>query len=158
MPDRPEALIDAFVAAWNKADADALAELFVEDADFVNVVGMWWTSRSQIRYNHAYGFRHMFSETTLSPLKVSARYLNGDVAVLHLLSSLTGQVKPSGERAGDRIAVLTFTVARQSENHWLVVSAQNTDRVPGAQTFISNGSELTPGNYERRSVREEPMK
>lgn len=40
----------------------ALAALFTEDADFVNVVGLWWTTREQIRDNHAYGFRHMFPD------------------------------------------------------------------------------------------------
>ncbi len=148
MSHRPEALVEAFVEAWNKTDADALANLFVDDADFVNVVGMWWTNRSQIRYNHAYGFRHMFPDTTLTPLKVKVRYLGDDAAVLHALCLLKGQALPTGGRGGDRTAVLSFTVVRQSNDKWLAVSAQNTDRVPGAQTFIASGSGLIPGNYE----------
>ena len=39
----------AFFDAWNAQDLDWLADLFVEDADFVNVVGIWWTTRRQIR-------------------------------------------------------------------------------------------------------------
>ena len=38
----PEAAIERFAAAWNSRDAAALAALFDDDADFVNVVGIRW--------------------------------------------------------------------------------------------------------------------
>lgn len=44
--DRPEDIPAAFVAAWNARDPDALASVFVEDAEFVNVVGLWWHVRT----------------------------------------------------------------------------------------------------------------
>lgn len=56
----PEDSAIAFAAAWNEADAGSLAELFAEDADFVNVVALWWRTRTQIQDNHADGFRRMF--------------------------------------------------------------------------------------------------
>lgn len=31
-----------FKEAWNQYDADGIANLFFEDADFVNVTGKWW--------------------------------------------------------------------------------------------------------------------
>jgi uncharacterized protein (TIGR02246 family) len=147
MATDPKAIVDEFVEAWNRADADALAGLFVEDADFVNVVGLWWTSRSQIRYNHAYGFRHMFPGTTVTTEKVTVRHLGADYAVVHAIGTLTGQVTPTGELAGNRTAVLSFTVGRQRDGQWLAVSAQNTDRVPGAQTHLAAGNTLTPVSY-----------
>lgn len=36
--DTPLAVAEGFAAAWNDYDAEALAGLFVEDAEFVNVV------------------------------------------------------------------------------------------------------------------------
>ena len=70
-PTGPAAVAEAFAAAWNAADADALAELFAEDADFVNVVGVWWRRRRQIRVNHALGFRWMFPASRLCLLYTS---------------------------------------------------------------------------------------
>ena len=58
--DTPLAVAEAFAAAWNDYDAEALAGLFVEDAEFVNVVGLWWHDREHIRQAHAYGFRKIF--------------------------------------------------------------------------------------------------
>jgi uncharacterized protein (TIGR02246 family) len=49
MLETPEAVIHGWEDAWNRADADALAELFAEDAEFVNVVGLWWHDRANIR-------------------------------------------------------------------------------------------------------------
>ena len=45
----PTDVAAAFAKAWSKRDADAIADLFVEDADFVNVVGLWWrrTTKTQ---------------------------------------------------------------------------------------------------------------
>lgn len=49
----PKSIITGFQQAWNAHDATALAQLFVEDADFVNVTGLWWTNRERIRKAHA---------------------------------------------------------------------------------------------------------
>ncbi|WP_246684898.1 hypothetical protein [Mesorhizobium sp. B2-7-1] len=39
---KPEDAAAAFADAWNRHDMDDFAVLFSEDANFVNVVGMWW--------------------------------------------------------------------------------------------------------------------
>lgn len=36
----PKSIITGFQRAWNAHDADALADIFVEDAHFVNVTGL----------------------------------------------------------------------------------------------------------------------
>lgn len=70
---QPEQVARAFVEAWEDRDPDAIAALFVADADFVNVTGLWWHDRA--------------------------------------------------------------------------VSAQNTDRVPGAETMVADAESLTPRDY-----------
>ena len=47
--EQPEDVVRGFADAWARGDADAIAALFTQDADFVNVVGFWWTRREQIR-------------------------------------------------------------------------------------------------------------
>ena len=44
-----EAVARAFFDRWNDGDAYGIGALFVEDADFVNVVGLWWRSRKAKR-------------------------------------------------------------------------------------------------------------
>ncbi|MCR8675482.1 SgcJ/EcaC family oxidoreductase [Micrococcus sp. HG099] len=144
----PAAVAEAFEAAWNAADADALANLFAEDADFVTVLGVWWTRRRQIRLEHARGFRWMFPESRLEMDEVRVRDL-GDVAVVHAPWTMTGPgvggeageatgsvgVREaggdgSGGGDGERTGVLLLVVRRDEAGAWEVVAAQNTDRSP----------------------------
>jgi uncharacterized protein (TIGR02246 family) len=150
MTPSPRIIAEDFAAAWNAADPVALAALFVEDADFVNVVGLWWTSRRQIRDNHAYGFKHMFPHTVMALERVTVRELGADVAVVHAGWVMTGQITPTGETAGTRRGVITFTTLLQQTGRWLAVSAQNTDAVPGMQTYIATTEGLTPQSYATR--------
>ena len=90
----------AFAEAWNDRDPDALADLFVEDADFVNVVGLWWEDRRNIRRAHARGFRVMFGSSEMALERTKVRLLGSDSAVVLALWRMTGQLPRRG--AGGR--------------------------------------------------------
>lgn len=147
--DHPKKVAVAFIEAWNRHDADAIAELFVEDADFVNVVGLWWRNRERIRTAHAYGFQRIFGNSHMTLGRVAVRHLGTEAAVVHAGWTLTGQT-PHGEReAEQRSGVISFTVQQQGNGGWLAVSAQNTDRVNGAETHIGTGGSLDAAHYGR---------
>lgn len=136
----------AFAEAWNDRDPDALADLFVEDADFVNVVGLWWEDRRNIRRAHARGFRVMFGSSEMALERTKVRLLGSDSAVVLAVWRMTGQVSPDGAQVGDRAGMFTFVVERR-DGGWLAVSAQNTDRIDGAETLVAAGRTLTPTSY-----------
>lgn len=149
----PEDLLHAFVQHWNAGDADALAGLFTEDADFVNVVGLWWRRREDIRAAHAYGFDRIFRGSVMRVLQTRVREL-GHVAVLHLLWELAGQnsqTSPDGtpdQRGGMRRGVLSITAICR-EGCWQGVAAHNTDRRPGAETWLADDDDgiTSPVSY-----------
>ncbi len=145
--DNPEDVASAFAAAWMERDADALAALFTEDADFVNVVGIWWEDRAAIRKAHHYGLTTFFRDSRLSVGRTKVRRLGADVAIVHARMILTGQLTPEGSKAGRRHTILTLVMARQPGGGWLCISAQNTDIVPGRETFERVGDELVPRDY-----------
>lgn len=143
----PLDLVQAFVEAWEDEDADALAALFAEDADFVNVVGLWWTSRTSIRKAHQYGFDRIYDKAKLAIEKVAERRLGEDVAVVHARWRMTGQLSPSGEDADPRRGVISATLIRLEDGSWLAVSFQNTDIAAAADTLLSQDGRLTPASY-----------
>ncbi len=147
-PQTPEAFAPAFVSAWSAGDADRLGALFVEDADFVNVVGLWWRQRKAIRKAHAYAFARYFRDAELALLEAKCRRL-GDVAVAHARVGLTGQIAPDGSVAGPREAILTFTLSKTKAG-WLAVSAQNTEVCPGMETQIASDGAPRPVAYPTR--------
>lgn len=139
----PLEVAEGFRAAWNRAAAEELTQVFTADADFVNVVGFWWRGHRQIRHNHAIGFREMFPATTMEFERTSVRELGDGHAVVHARWRMTGQVAPGSDaadtgRGGTRRGVFTFVVSRCDDGGWLAVAAHNTDVVPGAQTHVAD--------------------
>ena len=150
MLDQPKDVAAGFAAAWNASNADALAGLFAADADFVNVVGLWWSTRDQIREAHAYGFANIFPHSSMELAKVAVRRIGSDAAVVHAAWTVTGQVTPDGQAAGRRTGVFSFVMARQGDGGWLCVSAHNTDKVAGAETHVAGQETLAPASYRPR--------
>lgn len=144
----PSDFPDAFAKAWMARDGEAIASLFVEDADFVNVVGIWWEDRKAIGKAHSYALKSFFSRTRLSVGRKKVRPLGEDHALVHARVRLTGQMNPDGTEAGDRQTILSFVLVRH-QDAWLAVSAQNTDIVPGVETFRATPDGLTPADYRR---------
>ncbi|MBV6657322.1 MAG: SgcJ/EcaC family oxidoreductase [Devosiaceae bacterium] len=142
-----EAVARAFFDAWNAGDADAIAALFVDDADFVNVVGFWWRTAKQIRKAHDYGFRHIFGGAQVEITELKVRALTADLEIVHTVSTLDGQTAPDGGTAGRRIAVISMVTQRLGDG-FKIISCQNTDRVEGADTHIAGEAGLRPVSYQ----------
>ncbi len=129
----------AFVDAWHRRNGKAIAALFTEDADFVNVTGLWWHGRPAIASPHDYALNSFFKHTVLRAGRTETRLLGRDVAVVRCRFTLSGQIAPDGSTAGDRQTILTFVLQR-GPGGWLAVSAQNTDVVPGKETHANSGT------------------
>lgn len=148
VPREPEDIPELFVEYWNIRRADLLAELFVEDADFVNVVGLWWNNKADIFKAHDYGLKVIFQDSKMTVVRLKTRYLSNDIAVVHARLRLVGQTENKGIDAGVRRNMLTFVVQRNEQNLWKAVAAQNTDIIHGAETLIrkEDGS-VAPADY-----------
>lgn len=146
----PEAIPQLFVENWNKRNPEKMLAAFEEDADFINVVGLWWQNKAAILKAHDYGLRTIFQHSTMEIIKQKTKLLSNDIAVLHVKLKLTGQTALEGQVASTRKALLTFVVRKKEDNYWWVVSAQNTDIVPGAETYINTGiAGLQAVNYSK---------
>ncbi len=146
LPQTPEDIAPAVADCWNGRDAEGFAALFAEDADFVNVVGLWWRKRRDIARAHAYGFERIFRHAEMEILEQRVRPLGEGHCVLHLRWRLSGQTTLEGEQAGVRQGVFIL-VAEQTDRGWQIVAAQNTDIIAGAETYISAESGTRPLSY-----------
>ena len=136
----PDAIAGAFAEAWNRRDPDALAALFDDDAEFVNVVGLWWHSRGAIREAHAYGLSRIFNASTLDVDVVRTKQVSADVAVVHARMRLSGQRPHAGiVQPMTRTTIMSFVVHRSGDG-WSCVSAHNTDVIPGRETNVVDES------------------
>ncbi|WP_421872209.1 YybH family protein [Marinoscillum sp.] len=144
---RPEDIANQFAAYWNQKDASGISNLFVEDAEFVNVVGLWWHNRQDIYKAHEYGLRVIFPESTLKVTRTTTRMLSDHIALVHARMHLMGQTSQEGRHAEDRRTLFSFVIMKQPDGGWKAVSAHNTDIVPGAETHLTQDGHMKPTSY-----------
>ncbi len=126
-----------FCEAWNRRDAAGIADLFDDDADFVNVVGIWWRNKGDIREAHDYGLKVIFKDSVLMAGKITRKDLGTDVAIIHARMHLKGQTVKENKKTLDRYTIFTFVMHKKGDD-WTCAAAQNTDIIPGAETNISS--------------------
>ncbi len=132
----PEEIPALFVEAWMNRDADFLASLFAEDAEFVNVVGLWWHNQEDIRKAHSYGFDKIFGDSNLRLMETSVKNLTDDIAVVHARMRLKNQTpSKNDEPTSIRQNMFSFVVKRLTDK-WICESAHNTDIIPGTDTNL----------------------
>jgi uncharacterized protein (TIGR02246 family) len=120
----------AFVDAWNRHDMQAFAALFTEDANFVNVVGMWWRSQAEIEAAHATAHATVFRNSRLDGGAASVIKLRPGVAAVHMAWELTGQTGPDGKPSAPRRGILLLVLTEEGDG-WRIRVAQNTDIASG---------------------------
>lgn len=145
----PEDIAQAFADAWMARDASALAALFAPEADFVNVVGIWWQGRDRIEAAHHHGLTRYFAQSRLAPGRITLRWIGPEAAVVRCRYRLSGQSAQSGGTAAPRSTMMIFVMQRMAgTGAWHCVAAQNTDIHPGAETHEAgaDGLRLRPVN------------
>ena len=133
----PQEIPALFARAWNERDPDALAALFDEDAEFVNVIGERWQDRESIRKAHAYGLERIFNQSLLSIDETRVKLLSPGIAVVHARMTLSGQA-PAGEgQPGARTSIVSFVVHRIVDR-WQCASAHHTHVITKTATDVSD--------------------
>jgi uncharacterized protein (TIGR02246 family) len=132
----PDQMPDLFAQFWNQRDAKSLAGLFVEEAEFVNVVGLWWHDRQAIFKAHDYGLKVIFKDSILTVREKRIKMLTDDVFIVQARFVLKNQT-PQGHitNPGKRRTVFSFVVQKFSEGFQCVLG-HNTDRIQGMETHV----------------------
>lgn len=126
--DAVKANILTFAEAWNIHNANQLAGLFTEDADFVMVLGIWWKGRREIEKNHEELFSTLMRDSRLTFTDTKIKFLKPDVAVAHGTWELIGQQSPEGEKLPPRQGILSCVMTPQNDK-WQITALHNTDTV-----------------------------
>ena len=99
--------------AWAHGDAEAYAECFTEDSDYLTFNGMHLRGRAENRAAHAPLFRGVLKGTLIDPFITGLSLLAPDVALVHTASSARGK------------SVQTFVIVKR-EGRWQIRAFQNT--------------------------------
>ena len=125
-----ERVVAAFAEAWNRHDMEEFAELFAPDAEFVNVVGMWWKGRAEIKAAHEFTHSTMFKSSRLTILETTVRFPAPQLAIARSRWLLDNHLGPDGAALPARNGVLVNVLALRGST-WSIIDAQNTDIIEG---------------------------
>ena len=128
------ALLDQFTDAWNRHDGQAIAGLFAEDGDFVNVIGRWAQGRPAIEVVMVRNHQTIFRESRLAQTDLVVRFPRPEVAVVHATWELTGERNQADVLLPPRRGIITLLLT-QATRGWEITAFQNTDiRAPATPT------------------------
>src|SRR5271169_7072497 len=71
-------------AAWNAADSASFAALLADDADFIHILGGYYTGRAAIEAGHRMIFGTIYKGSTVRYSVEKIRFLRPDVAIVSL--------------------------------------------------------------------------
>jgi uncharacterized protein (TIGR02246 family) len=128
------AVVMGFFKAWNRHDMKAFAELFSDDADWINIVGMHWRGKKAVVKAHEVFHRTIFRNTDMTPTGVGIRVVTSEVAIAVVTLKAGEFTAPDGKQmAGtqDRLSVILV----KGEGGWRITHGHNTVVDPSAQPF-----------------------
>jgi uncharacterized protein (TIGR02246 family) len=126
------AVVLQWEVAWNAGDMAAAAQLFCEDADFVNVAGSHWHGRGQIESEHIRHHQSILKGSVFSPLRVGVQAIGAETALVHIQRLLRGDHDADGTPRKPRHGVLSWLMLRGTDGRWRIRSAHNTNTVTTA--------------------------
>lgn len=125
-----ESQVKQMVSDWNTHDFKNMDSYMTEDVEWINIVGMWWKGRAEVKAAHQGNFSAFFKNVPFVQKSVTTRFISKDVAVSTLICSVGEFFPPHGIDHGsnrmppsDDILTLVFL---KKNGKWLITSGQNT--------------------------------
>src|SRR5271166_1891731 len=115
-------LVYQLEAASNAADGKSFSEGFAEDADFIHILGGYYTGRAAIETGHRMIFGTIYKGSTVRYSVERIRFLRPDVAIVYLRQYL--QLNEGG--APSDVEARPTIVAEKRDGKWQIVNLQNT--------------------------------
>jgi uncharacterized protein (TIGR02246 family) len=117
-------LTQRVVAAWAKHDADAFADVFIEDGTMV-LPGLHKVGRAAIRDHMAAEFAGPYRNTQVTGKPIEMKRLGPDAAVL---LSDGGVLQPGDSEVSRAEAIRAAWIAVKNDGQWLLAMYVNTPK------------------------------
>jgi uncharacterized protein (TIGR02246 family) len=124
-----DSLLQSLISAWNSRDLEKYVSHWVEDLDFVNVLGMRHRTRDALLEELRFIHSGLLAGTQIHDQGHTVRLLFDDVAVVHMHWQMTNVPFRAGY-CETRVRQGVFThVVEHRGGAWRIVASQNTDVV-----------------------------
>ena len=115
-------LVYQLEAAWNAGDGTGFAEAFAEEADFIHILGGYYSGRAAIEAGHRMIFGTIYKGSTVRYSVEKIRFVRPDVAIVSARQYL--QFYEDG--AARELQARPLMVLEKKDGLWEIVTLQNT--------------------------------
>lgn len=129
--------------ALNDRDMKAYRDQFWDDADWINVMGMYWHGKENVSTAHEVYMSSVFKDGGYSLTDMSVRGVAPDVAVVVATEHTIDQTSPGGNKIPAGENRLSFVLVKR-DGQWKIVLGHNTPVEPRAKPFDPIGSHWRP--------------
>ncbi|HET9743588.1 MAG TPA: SgcJ/EcaC family oxidoreductase [Terriglobales bacterium] len=124
-------IVNGEVAAWDKGDAVAYSAHFAPGGTFTNILGAFYTGHDAFAKEHDHIFKTIFRGSTLQQDIVSLQFADPDVAVVEVLTAVTGAKLPSARSdtvdKKKRLRTRLLQVMVRRGGAWEIVAYHNVE-------------------------------
>jgi uncharacterized protein (TIGR02246 family) len=123
-------IVQEEASAWTRGDATAYSLHFADDGAFTNILGEFSTGHAVFLKHHEYLFQGPYRGTTLHHDIVSLKFPRPEVAVVEVLTSVTGFHRLAPGLATDakgRLRTRLLQVLVKDQGQWKIVTYHNVD-------------------------------
>jgi uncharacterized protein (TIGR02246 family) len=122
--------VNLLVSDWNTHNFKNMDNYTTEDVEWVNIVGMWWKGRTEVKMAHQSIFDAIFKGVPFTKKSIKIRFLTPDVAVVNLIVHVGEFFPPDGINHGtnkmpEADDLLTLVYVKKNDK-WLLSAGQNT--------------------------------
>lgn len=118
-------VVAAYEEAWNGHAMDAMAALFTEDADWINIVGWWWRGLPEVKRGYIWIFEKLFMDTPFHIDSCSVRLVTPDAAIAVVTWRKGAFVTPDGKHIPESKDRMSLVLVKRGAR-WLITSGHNT--------------------------------
>lgn len=115
-------IVEQLESAWNRGDSVAWADLFVDDADFVHILGGHFAGRTSIERGHRTIFDTIYKGSTNRFVVEKVRLVGDCVAIIFVFATL----KLTTPGMPSQLNARPTMVLERRDGEWKIVAFQNT--------------------------------
>ncbi|MEZ6088331.1 MAG: SgcJ/EcaC family oxidoreductase [Pirellulaceae bacterium] len=118
------ATVHRFMDAWNAKDLGTFTACFVEEGDFVNVLGQKADGAEAIAKMHQHAFETVQRKSTLQLKRLEIRRLSNCLAGVDFWWKVVGSLSPEGEQMPERVGLIYFVI---DGDQGKIITGRNAD-------------------------------
>ncbi len=126
--------VRTFESGWNRHDMDVMFQAFTPDAEFVNIVGMFWRGLPDVRRAHQMMHSSYFKNTPNHIEDLQVRLLSADAAIAVVRWKKGAFTPPDGVLRTESRDMMSMFLVKQGAR-WLIAGAHNTPIDEAAARF-----------------------